>query len=67
MDNSKDLTKVLEGLKSAESILNNMITPEILEQMTPEQREELEDAKKGIDNKAIQKASEKLEKFVNTL
>jgi hypothetical protein len=67
MGNSKDLTKVLEGLKSAESILNNMITPEILEQMTPEQREELEDAKKGIDNKAIQKASEKLEKFVNTL
>ena len=67
MDNNKDLKKVLEGLKSAESILNNMITPEILEQMTPEQREELEDAKKGIDNKAIQKASEKLEKLVNTL
>ena len=67
MDNTENLAKVLEGLKSAESILNNMITPEILEQMTPEQREELEDAKKGIDNKAIQKASEKLEKFVNNI
>jgi hypothetical protein len=67
MDNSANLTKVLEGLKSAESILNNMLTPEILEMMTPEQIEEIEDAKKGIDNKAIQKASEKLEKFVNNI
>ena len=34
MDKSKDFTKVLEGLKAAENMLNHIITPEILEKMT---------------------------------
>ena len=57
--------KVLEGLASAKNILNNMLTPEILEQMTDEQRQEIEDAKKGIDNDALKKASKDLENFTN--
>tara|TARA_R110000823_G_scaffold134275_1_gene263016 strand:+ start:32 stop:235 length:204 start_codon:yes stop_codon:yes gene_type:complete len=65
MDNSKDFMKVLEGLASAKNILNNMLTPEILEQMTDEQRQEIEDAKKGIDNDALKKASKDLENFTN--
>ena len=65
MDNSKDFMKVLEGLASAKNILNNMLTPEILEQMTDEQRQEIEDAKKGSDNDALKKASKDLENFTN--
>ena len=65
MDNSKDFTKVLEGLESAKNILNSILTPEILEQMTDEQRQEIEDAKKGIDNDALKKASKDLENFTN--
>tara|TARA_R110000787_G_scaffold164751_1_gene277864 strand:- start:23 stop:226 length:204 start_codon:yes stop_codon:yes gene_type:complete len=65
MDNSKDFMKVLEGLASAKNILNNMLTPEILEQMTDEQRQEIEDAKKGIDNDALKKASKDLKNFTN--
>jgi len=67
MDNTANLTKVLDGLKGAEDILNNMLTPEILKQMTPEQREEIASAKKGINNKDLQEASRKLEKFTKTI
>jgi hypothetical protein len=65
MDNSKDLAKVLGALTSAENILNSMLTPDILSKMTPEQRQEIEDAKKGIDNKGLQDASKKLENYMN--
>jgi hypothetical protein len=64
MDNKKDLTKVLEGLTSAQNMLNTMLTPEILKQMTPEQLQQIEDAKKGIDNKGLQKASKDLENYM---
>ena len=63
MDNNKDFTKVLEGLARAKNILNSILTPEILEQMTDEQRQEIEDAKKGVDNEAIKKASKDLANF----
>ncbi len=67
MDNSKDLFKVLDGLKSAENILNTMLTPDIMDKMTPEQRKEIEDAKKGIDNTGIKKATEDLANFTNNI
>ena len=67
MDNNKDLIKILEGLKAAENMLNHIITPEILEKMTPEQLEEFEKAKNEIDNSAIQKEVEKLEKYSKTI
>lgn len=65
MDNKNDFIKVLEGLASAKNILNNMLTPEILEQMTDEQIQEIEEAKKGVDDEAIKKASKDLENFTN--
>jgi hypothetical protein len=35
--------------------------------MTPEQRQELEDARKGVDNSDIQRASKDLEKLFNKI
>tara|TARA_R100001244_G_scaffold132148_2_gene107309 strand:+ start:1302 stop:1505 length:204 start_codon:yes stop_codon:yes gene_type:complete len=67
MDNTANLTKVLDGLKGAEDILDNMLTPEILEAMTTAQRIEIADARKGINNKDLQEASRKLEKFTKTI
>ena len=67
MDNNKDLIKILEALKAAENMLNRIITPEILEKMTPEQLEEFEKAKNEIDNSAIQKEVENLEKYSKTI
>ena len=67
MGKSKDFAKILEGLKAAESMLNHIITPEILEKMTPEQLKEFETAKNEIDTSAIQKEVEKLEKYTKNI
>ena len=67
MDNSKDFTKVLEGLKAAENMLNHIITPEILEKMTPEQLDQFEKAKNDIDTSAIQKEVDKLKKYTKNI
>ena len=64
MDNSKDLFKVLDGLKGAINILKNGITKEVLEQMTPKQRE---DYNKAINNNDIIKSVADLEKFTKTI
>jgi len=64
MDNSKDLAKVLEGLKAAQSILKTHITNDVLNELTPEQRQ---DYNKAIDNAQVIKSVKDLEKFVNNI
>ncbi len=64
MDNNKDFAKVMEGLTGAKNILNTMLTPDILAKMTPEQIQELGKAKKGINEKGINKAMQDLQNFI---
>ena len=64
MDNNKDLTKVLEGLKGAKNILKTSMTSEALSGLTPEQRQ---DYNKAINDAPIIKSVADLEKFVNTI
>jgi len=64
MDNSKDLAKVLEGLKGAQNLLKTHITNDVLKEFTPEQRKDYD---KAIDNAQVIKSVKDLEKFVNTI
>ena len=62
MDNSGKISKILEAVESAKDLLNEFLSPEITKHMTPEQLEQLEDARRKVEID-IPKASKELEKI----
>ena len=56
-----DFAKVFTGLQGARDLLNKFVTPELLQQMTPEQRAEYDKAMKMSDKDELKSHAKKLE------
>lgn len=58
--NTFDITKVLKEMDSASALLKNLLTDDVLAQMSDEQIEQIEEAIGESDPKKIKRKAEKL-------
>lgn len=61
MDNTTDITKILNGLEGAKSLLNSIITPEMESKMTEKQLKILKEARQTTGKQNFEKMISDLE------